>query len=81
MHPHAHEQSILDTIRFAGAFIFLADLMMKVAYFKSSKFVNIQIRQIFAMFFLARPVAVVLYHAFAVTVNTHKLIYYKIIEH
>ena len=81
MHPHAHEQSILDTIRFAGAFIFLADLMLKVAYFRCSKFVNIQIRQIFAMFFLARPAAVVLYHAFAVTIKTHKLIYYKVIEH
>jgi hypothetical protein len=55
--------------------------MLKVAYFRCSKFVNIQIRQIFAMFFLARPAAVVLYHAFAVTIKTHKLIYYKVIEH
>ena len=33
LHPHATEQSVLDTIRFIGAFIFLGDLSLKVAYF------------------------------------------------
>ena len=30
LHPHADKQAVLDTIRFAGVFIFLVDWCMKL---------------------------------------------------
>jgi hypothetical protein len=64
LHPYRTEQCILDGLRLVGALIFLADLCLKIAYFRTSKFIAHEIRWIFLLFIIARPIFVGLYHFF-----------------
>jgi hypothetical protein len=58
-----------------GAFLFLADLLLKIGYFRSSKFIDVEVRNFYLLFLIARPVFVLLYHMFSFGINTHKVVY------
>ena len=52
----------MDTLRFAGCFIYLTDLSLKIAYFNNSKFISEEIRDIWTRIFQFRPLFIVFYH-------------------
>ena len=62
-----------DIIRFFSIFIFLMDYMVKIAYFKTSKFASSHIRDMFYMFLAARPIVITLYHVVLSVLNIQKL--------
>jgi len=47
-----------------------------VAYYRTSKFSSYEIRYIFWLFLIARPIIVGLYHAFQMCMTNHKVIYF-----
>ena len=49
-------------IRFAGCFIYLADLCFKIAYFRNTKWISEQIRELWYRIFMARIAFVIVYH-------------------
>ena len=75
MHPHAERQAVLDTIRFAGVFIFLVDVTMKTAYVLKSKFAILQIRELYMWFLTWRIWLIVIYNALLVLLMVHKYLY------
>ena len=74
MHPHADKQAVLDTIRFAGVFIFLVDLCMKYAYVNKSKFAIIQIRELYLWFLDWRIWLIVIYNLCLIALMVHKYV-------
>lgn len=66
----------MDTLRLLGAFLFLFDLCLKIAYFRVSKFIALDIRQMYLIFLIVRPVIVIGYHLFSQVVTTHKVVYF-----
>ena len=76
LHPYQREQCVLDGLRLVGALIFLTDLLLKVAYYRTSKFISYEIKHLFFLFIIARPIFIGLYHAFQMCMTTHKLIYH-----
>ena len=72
MHPHADKQAILDTIRFAGVFVFLIDWCMKLAYVMRSKYAIIQIRDLYVGFIFWRIRLVAIYHVVLISLQFHR---------
>ena len=75
LHPYQTQQCLLDSLRLLGALIFLVDLCLKVAYFRVSKFIDIEIRTMYLIFIIARPTIVLGYHIYSQLVVTHKVVY------
>ena len=71
LHPHADKQAIIDTIRFAGVFIFLVDWCVKLAYLRRSKFAILQIRELYLSFLYWRAGFVGIYHLVLVFLYCH----------
>ena len=40
LNPHMGKQAAIDTLRFLGAFIYLVDLCVKIAYFRNTKWIS-----------------------------------------
>lgn len=53
----------MDTLRFVGVFIYLADLCFKIAYFNNTKWISSQLRDIYYQVFYVRIYFVLFYHA------------------
>ena len=60
--PHAGKQAVIDTVRFVGVFIYLADLCMKIAYLRNSKWISVQVRDLYVEVMTIRPFFLLLYH-------------------
>ena len=52
----------MDTLRFTGCFIYLLDLCLKIAYFKNTKWVSRDIRELWFEIILLRIYFVLFYH-------------------
>lgn len=61
-HPHANKQFCLDLLRFVGALLFAADWCIKYVYFLHSRFVTLDIYEVFRVILYARLIFVLLYH-------------------
>ena len=71
-HPHADQHAVIDTIRFAGIFIYLVDWIMKLAYYEKSKFASIHIRILYADFMVWRCYVIGAYCVFTIALMAHK---------
>lgn len=47
-----------DFLKFVGAFLFLSDLMLKIAYYQNSRFGSEQVYELYYLFLIARPVLI-----------------------
>lgn len=47
-----------DLLKFIGAFLFLSDLMLKIAYYRNSRFNSEQVYELYWLFLIARPVMI-----------------------
>ena len=71
-HPHADQHAVIDTIRFAGIFIYLTDWIMKLAYLQKSKFASIHIRNLYKDFIVWRCYVIIFYCTFTIVLMAHK---------
>ena len=55
---------LLDCLRICGPIIFLIDLGLKYSYGEASKFINQEMYTLYYQFLFARPILIVLYHAY-----------------
>ena len=58
-----------------GCFIYLSDLCVKIAYFKNTKWISTEIRDLWIKAFEIRPLFVLFYHAFFVIFSYERSYY------
>lgn len=75
LHPHSGKQAIVDTLRFAGCFIYLTDLCLKIAYYENTKWISSEIRDIWKQVFTVRPLFILFYHAWFVVFSFFRSYY------
>ena len=51
LHPHSGKQAFIDAFRFLGCFIYLTDMSMKISYFRNTKWISTQVRELWIVSF------------------------------
>ena len=62
LHPHSGKQAFVDFLRFIGAFVYLVDLCVKIAYFINTKWISTQVRELWWDVFRLRVAFILFYH-------------------
>ena len=76
LHPHIDLHSNLDMIRFLGVFIYIIDYLCKILYVHKSKFVTLQIRDLYVKFLWWRAAFVCIYAFCTAALRIHS-VYWK----
>jgi len=79
LHPHSGKQATLDGLRFLGCFIYLTDLCMKIAYFRNTKWISGQVRDLWVQAFKLRIYFVLFYHGWY-TIFSFQRSYYEYVR-
>ena len=64
-------------LKFTSVMFYLATLCLYLAYYETSNFSNIYLKQLFWLFLVTRPVLIVVYSWFTAAFNMHQAIYTK----
>jgi hypothetical protein len=75
--PKVSTYQKFNFLKFTSVLFYLATLCLYVAYYETSNFSNIYLKQLFWLFLVVRPVLVVIYSWFTAAFNLHQAIYTK----
>jgi hypothetical protein len=64
-------------LKFTSVLFYLGTLCLYIAYYETSNFSNIYLKQLFWLFLIVRPVLIIIYSWFTAGFNLHQAIYTK----
>jgi hypothetical protein len=68
--PSLAVQKLYDLLKFVIFLTYQATLLIFIAYYSSSRFANIYLKQLFYLFLVARPVAIVCFTTYQALCNS-----------
>jgi hypothetical protein len=67
--PNLKAQKCFDLLKFTSFLFYQASLLSFIAYYSSSRFANIWLKDLFYLFVVARPIIIVCYTTFTALFN------------